>query len=71
MQEETSEQLDAYLSMTSEDIARLILCLLIEETLKQRLAGFRPHDLPVQPVEGFKELNVIRPDIMPVGDALR
>jgi hypothetical protein len=71
MPEETSEQFDAYLSMTSEDIARLILCLLIEEKLRQRLAAFRPDDLPAKPVEGFKELDVVRPDIMPVSDALR
>jgi hypothetical protein len=31
------EQNDAYLSMTTEDIARLILCLIIEEALRTRL----------------------------------
>jgi hypothetical protein len=64
------EELAAYLDLSAEEISRIILCLLIEEVLRGRLAAFR-HDLPAQPVECFKKLDVVRPDIMPVGDALR
>ena len=64
------EELAAYLDLSAEEISRVILCLLIEEALRGRLAAFR-HDLPAQPVEGFKELDVVRPDIVPVSDALR
>lgn len=37
--------LDACLDLTTEDIARLVLCLLVEEMLRGRLAAFRsaPH----------------------------
>lgn len=42
------EELDAYLDLSAEEIARLVLCLLIEEALRGRLAVFR-HDPPAEP----------------------
>jgi hypothetical protein len=63
------EKLDLYLDLTAGEISRIILCLLIEEALRGRLAAFR-YDLPAQPVEGFKELGVARHDVMLVGDGL-
>lgn len=36
--------LEAYLDLTAEEIARLVLCLLIEERLRARLAAFRAVD---------------------------
>lgn len=35
------EGFEAYLDLTSEEIARIVLCLLIEESLRERLAVFR------------------------------
>lgn len=64
------EEIAAYLELSAEEISRIILCLLIEEALRSKLAAFR-HDLPAQPVEGFKKLDVVRPDVMPVSDGLR
>ena len=61
------EELDAYLHMGAEDIARLVLCLLVEEALRRRLAAFR-QDLPAQPAEGLKELGVARHNVMLVRD---
>ena len=67
---ETPEELEPYLDISAEDIARLILCLLIEESLRHRLSAFR-HDLPAQPVEGLEEFGVVSPDVVLVRDALR
>jgi hypothetical protein len=50
-------QLDAYLDLNAEDVARIVLCLLIEEMLKERLAAFR-QNLSSQPVGGFKGLGI-------------
>jgi hypothetical protein len=41
----------AYLAMGREEIARIILWLLIEETLRRQLAWLRPENLPPQPIE--------------------
>lgn len=41
------DELDAYLDLGAEEIARLVLCLLIEEALRGRLAVFR-HEPPVE-----------------------
>lgn len=40
-----------YLDMTREELSRLLLCLLVEEALRQRLAAFRvePSENPVEP----------------------
>jgi hypothetical protein len=35
------EELDAYLDLSNDDIARIVLCLLIEEALRGRLMAFR------------------------------
>jgi hypothetical protein len=64
------EELDAYLDLGNDDIARIVLCLLIEEALRGRLAAYRPEYLPAEPVEGLEELDVVRSDVMPVSDAL-
>jgi hypothetical protein len=39
------DHLETYLDLTAEEIARIVLCLLIEEALKRRLAAFRPGDV--------------------------
>ncbi len=43
------EELDAYLGLGTEDIARLVLCLLIEEALRRRLAVYRPQNPVAKP----------------------
>jgi hypothetical protein len=63
------EELDPNLDLTAEEVSRIILCLLIEEALRGRLDAFR-QNLPAQPVEGFKELGLIRGDVMPVSHPL-
>lgn len=45
-------ELDSYLFMSVAEIARLVLCLLVEEALRDRLAAFRRQDLPPEPVQG-------------------
>lgn len=42
MHQDQPDNLDAYMDLGAEDIARLVLCLLIEEMLRERLAVFRP-----------------------------
>ena len=64
------EELEAYMHLTQAEITRLVLCLLIEEALGERLAAFRspPQDLAPQPLQGSKELLFGRGDVVPVGD---
>jgi hypothetical protein len=64
------DELDAYLDLSAEEISRIILCLLIEEALRGRLAVYRPQYLPTEPVEGLEELDVVCSNIVPVSDAL-
>jgi len=40
------EGLDAYLDLGAKDIAQLVLCLLVEESLQRRLARFRKSEHP-------------------------
>jgi hypothetical protein len=54
---EDSEILNAYMGLGSEEIVRLVLWLLVEESLRNRLADFR-QKLPSQPVEREEELVV-------------
>lgn len=54
------EELEAYLDLTSEAIARIVLCLLIEEALRERLAGFRLSS------EGGGD-SLSAPDVLPAG----
>jgi hypothetical protein len=49
------ETLDAYMGLGSEEIVRLVLWLLVEESLHNRLADFR-QKLPAKPVEREEEL---------------
>jgi hypothetical protein len=63
------ESLDVYLDLGNDAVARMVLCLLIEEELRGRLAVYRLDDLAAKPVEGEEELLVVRSNIMPVGDA--
>ena len=65
------EAIDAYMDLSSEDIVRLILCLLIEEALKARLDVFRSEQLLPEPVQRQEELVVMGPNIMAVGDTPR
>jgi hypothetical protein len=48
----SSEDLDAYLHLSGEEIARLVLCLLVEEALGDRLDLFRGRrqNLPSEPI---------------------
>ncbi len=62
--------LGAYVGMTAEELSRVVLCLLVEEMLRGRLAAFR-QDLAPEPVEGLEELGVVRGDVVPVGHPLR
>lgn len=64
----TTEQIENYLGLSREEISRLVLCLLVEEMLKARLAAFRAQDPPPQPVERLEELGVVRADVVLVGD---
>ena len=64
------ENLEAYMDLGKEDIARLVLCLLIEERLKERLAEFR-EDLTSQPVQSKEKLLVAGSNVMPVSHPLR
>lgn len=50
MQPDMPGDLDAYIDMTAEEIARLILSLMVEEALRERLAAFRPPDLQDKPL---------------------
>ena len=54
----TSEDIESLMRLTPEEIARIVLCLLVEEALRERLAAFRPQHLPPQPGEGPEELVV-------------
>lgn len=64
------EELEAYLQLGTREIARLVLCLLIEEGLASQLASFRsrPKDLPPQPIQGQEEFLVAGRDVVPVRD---
>jgi hypothetical protein len=56
----TPEELKAYMRLTQVEITRLVLCLLIEDSLERHLAAFRSQsqNLLPQPVEGSKEFCV-------------
>ena len=41
MYQDQPDNLDAYMDLGAEDVARLVLCLLIEEMLRERLAVYR------------------------------
>jgi hypothetical protein len=69
--ERLPENFDAYIDLNAEEICRLVLCLMIEERLRSRLAVFRSQDLDAQPVEGLKEFAVRRHDVVRVSDAAR
>ena len=71
MQQDQSDNFDAYMDLGVKDVARLVLCLLIESKLRKRLAAFRPEDTSPQPVEGLKEFGVARHDVVLEGHALR
>lgn len=55
-----AEELEAYMRLTRAEIARLVLCLLIEEALGRKLAAFRSQsqNLLPQPAKGGEELLV-------------
>jgi hypothetical protein len=50
------DDLDAYLDLTADEVARLILCLLVEEALRCRLAAYRRHEQPAHLAECFGAL---------------
>ena len=52
-----NDDLDAYLDLSADEIARLVLCLIVEEMLRERLLGFR-QNLPPQPVQRLEKLGV-------------
>jgi hypothetical protein len=55
--EPTADDLCAYLDLSRDQIAHLILCLMIEEALRQRLLAFRQNPA-VQPVQRLEKLGV-------------
>ena len=73
LREPTPDELEAFMRLSSQDIARLILCLLIEEALQSQLSTFRlgPEELLPEPPEGGEKLLVRGGDVVPVGDAPR
>jgi hypothetical protein len=50
----TAEQLEAYLDLKPEDVARLVLLLLLEERLRGHLGAFvsPPQQLAAEPAQG-------------------
>jgi hypothetical protein len=54
----TGREMDAFAALSDEEIARLVLWLLVEELLKGRLADFRAQDLAPQPAERLEELGI-------------
>lgn len=46
-----ADEIKAYMHLSREEIARLVLCLLIEDALQSQLAGFRSQNLPAKPVQ--------------------
>ncbi len=58
--EPSPEELDAYMHLTAEETARLVLWLLIEEAFDRQLAAYRsqPQNPFSQPVKGGEELLV-------------
>jgi hypothetical protein len=55
--EPPADDLGAYLDLSRDQIAHLILCLMIEEALRQRLLAFRQNPA-VQPVQRLEKLGV-------------
>jgi hypothetical protein len=55
--EPPADDLDMYLDLSHDQIAHLVLCLLIEEALRQRLVAFR-QNAPAQPVQRLEKLGV-------------
>lgn len=53
----TAEELDAYLHLTPEEIARLVLYLLVEEALKSRLSSALPDMVCLHIARHFKDLS--------------
>ena len=51
--EPPADDLEMYLDLSHDQIAHLILCLMIEEALRQRLVAFRQNPA-VQPVQHSK-----------------
>jgi hypothetical protein len=41
MTNEPPDNLDAYMDLGAQEIARLLLCMMIEEVLRERLAAYR------------------------------
>jgi hypothetical protein len=52
-----ADDLDVYQDLSEDQIAHLVLCLLIEEALRQRLLAFRQNP-PAEPVERLEKLGV-------------
>ncbi len=63
-------ELDAYLDLSGEEIARVILMLLVEEALRNQLAPLR-QNLEPQPVQRLEEFRVGRHDVVGIGHAAR
>ena len=55
--ESPAADLDAYLDLSRDQIAHLILCLMIEEALRQRLTVFRQNPA-AKPVQRLEKLGV-------------
>lgn len=67
---EGPDDLTAYLDLNGKEVSKIIMWLLIEESLRGRLSAFR-HDLPTQPIQSLEKLSVVGDDIMLVSNGLR
>ncbi len=71
--EPTPGELEAFMGLSNQEIARLVLCLLIEEALQSQLSAFRcgPEELHPEPPEGGEKLLLGGSDVVPVGHTPR
>lgn len=68
--EPSAEELERFAAMNAEEIARLVLWLLVEEALRGRLLPYRSgaEQFDAQPVQSGEELVVVGGDVVPVRD---
>ena len=70
MHQDQPHNLDAYLDLGAEDVARLVLCLLIEEMLRQRLAAYRDGAGPLSDGIGGGLISVASEQVTSSGPSL-
>jgi hypothetical protein len=67
MHQDQPDTLDAYLAMSAEDVATLVLCLLIEEMLKDRLSAYRDFCQPFKTGSGCAPIPLASEDARAMG----